>query len=388
MRRIAYLTNIPSPYRADMIRAWASENPGLRISVFYTDADDQGRGWSVAPIDEGVAEARLPIIASFRKYGKLNRRLWAMVRAHDVVMIGGFEQASYLVAALFARILGKPVILLFDGFSPARFGTEPRPILALKRLTARLSNGFFANGTVGRRYLTEEIGVAPTAPIRNQFLSHAPAPIEQARQRLAGTSKDGVRRRLGIAAGDRPVLMSCGYLIARKRIDLVIAAIARLPEPERPLLLIVGGGPLADALKAQAARVGVESHFAGFQQADALSEYYFAADALVLASSDDPWGLVVNEAMSAGLPVIASDACGAALDMIESANGFVFATGDVDSLAIALRALLRADLGAMGAASRALVAEWTAVHSAQNLGKIVADVMAGRGFSARSRNMK
>ncbi len=386
--RVAYLTNIPSPYRAVMIRAWAQQNPNLRLSVFYTDADDQGRGWSVEPIGEGVAEQRLPIVASIKKYGKLNRRLWEMVRAHDVIMIGGFEQASYLVAALLARAAGKPVILLFDGFSPARFGTEPLPIVALKRFTAYLSNGFFANGTVGRRYLTEQIGVPRASPIYNQFLSHSQAPIEQARRTLAEMDKDAVRRKLGIGPTDRPIVMSCGYLIQRKRNDLIVAAIARMPEPERPLLLVVGSGPLTDALQAQAMRQGVETHFAGFRQGSALAEYYFAADALVLASSDDPWGLVVNEAMSAGLPIVASDACGAALDLVQDGiNGFVFATGQAESLERALSGLLRSDRASMGAASQSMIASWTPLQSAQNLGSIVAIVTQGRAI-VRSKGLK
>ena len=234
-RRLAYLTNIPSPYRAVMIRAWAALNPDLAISVFYTDPDDQGRNWAADAIGGGVREIRLPVLASLGRYGKLNRSLVRMVRNHDVIMIGGFEQASYLAAAVLARIMAKPVILLSDGFSPARFGTESAPILALKRVTARFADGFFANGVVGARYLREQIGVGADRPIRNQFLSHSDLPIQQARDSLSGVTKAQIRQRLGRQAdGDRSVLLSCGYLIRRKRNDLVIDAIARLPAGMQP----------------------------------------------------------------------------------------------------------------------------------------------------------
>lgn len=360
-----------------MVRAWARFNPRLAISVFYTDPDDQGRGWEADSIGHGVIETRLPGLAAIRKYGKLNRGLLAMVRDHDIIMIGGFEQASYLVTALLAKMAGKPVILLFDGFSPARFGREPAPILALKRFTARLADGLFANGTTGARYLREQLGIPADRPIRNQFLSHRQAPLDAARDMMTGLDKAQIRHLLGIPNDGRRVLMTCGYLIQRKRIDLVIDAIARQPMEDRPLLLIVGDGELASNLSEQAARLGVPAYFTGFKLGRDLMAYYLAADAFVLASSDDPWGLVINEAMSSGLPIIASDACGAVLDLVQDGvNGFTFRTGDVDSMSTALIQLQEADLAAMSLASREMIAEWTPRHSATSLGQAVADATA------------
>ncbi len=376
-RSLAYITNIPTPYRRDMIAAWAKGNPDLAISVFYTDADDQGRGWDVPPVGGDVIERRLPIVLDVRKYGKLNRQLRRVVTDHDIVMIGGFEQASYLVAAMWAKVIGRPVILLFDGFSPARFGRESRPVMALKRMTARLADGFFANGTVGERYLREQVGVGDDKPLRNQYLSHADAAIAAARDRWRGLSPDAVRRQLDIPLAG-PVLLSCGYLIDRKRIDTTIDAIAALPSDRRPALLVVGFGPLAAALEAQARDRGVRAHFAGFKQADALADYYFAADAMVLSSNDDPWGLVVNEAMSAGLPVVVSDACGAAPDLVrDGVTGYVFQAGQAASLAQALDRLLASNLREMGEQAQALIRDWTPAQSARNLGKLVAAIDAG-----------
>lgn len=359
-----------------MIRAWVRDNPDICISVFYTDSDDQGRGWEAEQIRGGVKEERLPIIASLKRYGKLNCGLSKMVHEHDVVMIGGFEQASYLVAALLAKKANKPVILLFDGFSPRRFGREAKVVLALKRFTAHLAKGFFVNGTVGANYLREQVKIASDRPVYNQYLSHRDGPIEEARQMFAGLSKEEIQASLGIDAGGRRVLVACGYLIERKRLDLVIDAIAHLPAAERPLLLVVGSGGLEGALRTRAERANVPVHFAGFKLGRDLAAHYFAADALVLSSSDDPWGLVVNEAMSAGLPVLVSDACGVALDLVhDQVNGYTFRSGDAEELAEKLVLLLDSDLAAKGLASRKIIADWTPAHSARNLGTIVAEVM-------------
>lgn len=374
--RVAYLTNIPTPYRVDMVEKWTRVNPNLSIAVYYTDDSDQGRGWSVRSIG-GVAESRLPIALNLGRYGKLNRCLWMMVRETDVVMIGGFEQASYLASALFARLMGKPVILLFDGFSPARFHHESVLIVALKWLTAKLCNSFFANGKVGRRYLEECIGVNPRKPIFNQFLSHDDEYIAKARDQFEGLGKVEICGRLGLPTG-RPILLSCGYLIRRKRVDLVIEALARIPLERRPLLLIVGSGPLRESLERQATHHGVDTHFTGFKQGVELAQCYFASDAMVLASEDDPWGLVVNEAMSAGLPVVVSDACGAAEDLVvEGRNGFVFRNMDVSALADSLERLMASDMTLMGHASREMIQGWTSQRSAANLALCV-DAAIGR----------
>src|SRR6218665_998317 len=95
--KIAYLTNIPSPYRITMMEAWATELGKNRISLttYYTDEGDQGRGWAVRPT-QGIGEIRLKTILSVPNYGRLNAGLFRMVRDNDVVVIGGFEQASYL----------------------------------------------------------------------------------------------------------------------------------------------------------------------------------------------------------------------------------------------------------------------------------------------------
>ncbi|MDO9106965.1 MAG: glycosyltransferase [Methylovulum sp.] len=384
-RSLAYITNIPTPYRVEMVEVWARLNPQLAISVFYTDQTDQGRGWNCGPI-KGVSEHRLMNLGQLPKYGKINFGLLDLVRNHDVIMIGGFEEASYLISAVLSKVLGKPVILLFDGFSPARFDTEWFSVRWLKRITASFCNAFFANGEVSRRYLDQHLCVVRGKPIFNQYLSHSDYYISEARQQLTGLGKRDIQTRLGLVT-ERTVLLCCGYLIQRKRIDLVIEAISLLPEPSRPLLLIVGMGGLADILAQQAASGGVQTHFAGFKQQVELATYYFAADALVLASEDDPWGLVVNEAMSAGLPVIVSDACGAAFDLVrEGQNGFVFPNRDAKALSRVIEQLLDSDLFALGATSRMMIQQWTAEHSARSLGRcLVAVVGEDAGIEPKDR---
>jgi glycosyltransferase involved in cell wall biosynthesis len=367
---IAYLTNISSPYRVAMVEAWVGAlGRDFDLTVYYTDKGDQGRGWGVHSI-EGAREVRLATIVSIPKYGKLNTGLLKLVRAHDLIIIGGFEQASYLVAAILARLLRKKVILLFDGFSPSRFDGERLAVRWIKHVTAGLCHAYFANGTVGARYL-KRLNVPPEA-IYNQYLSVSTREIDCA----AGIDREEVRRRFDLPAKVRLVAF-CGYLIERKRLDLLIEAVNRIPAAERPAVVVIGSGPLRTAVSTLAEKLGVNARFVGFHDSAGLAQLYRAVDLLVLPSSDDPWGLVVNEAMAANLPVIVSDACGCAEDLvIPNRNGFVFRNGDAEHLAECLRQALAADLEEMGRSSRCIIDQWTPAHSGRSLAACVAHVLA------------
>ena len=102
-------------------------------------------------------------------------------------------------------------------------------------------------------------------------------------------------------------------------------------------LVLVGGGALEEGLRQQAAPLGARVRFLGFQQMEKLPSYYALASALVLPSVSESWGLVVNEAMSAGLPVILSGQCGCVTDLVfPGVNGAVVDHQDPHSLADAL----------------------------------------------------
>jgi glycosyltransferase involved in cell wall biosynthesis len=191
-------------------------------------------------------------------------------------------------------------------------------------------------------------------------------------------SKADIRQSLGLPP-ESQILLFCGYLIPRKRIDLIIAAASRYAPDRRPVVLVVGRGPLRSALQDLAARLGVIAVFAGFCQGEALADFYLASDVLVLPSDDEPWGLVINEAMAAGLPVICSDACGAAGDLVEDgANGYVFRSGSASSLYEQLSRLDEKDPAVPQEASRALIRSWTPARSAQSLAQCVTYVTEHR----------
>jgi glycosyltransferase involved in cell wall biosynthesis len=146
-----------------------------------------------------------------------------------------------------------------------------------------------------------------------------------------------VRRDLNIA-DNQVVLIFSGKLSYRKGVDLILAAIQRLPleTQAKVVVLFLGSGELQPQLTHQAqAMVNTEVHFLGFQNQTALSPYYHGADLLILPSRySETWGLVVNEALHHGLPCLVSDAVGCAPDLIKPGQtGNLFRAGSIEHLA-------------------------------------------------------
>lgn len=137
-------------------------------------------------------------------------------------------------------------------------------------------------------------------------------------------------------------------------------------------LVIVGDGELRSLLEARIAKLGLESkiHLPGFKQYDELPFYYGHACAYVQASIRDTWALAINEAMASGLPVLVSNMCGCAQDLVrDGVNGFTFDPQDTKLLA-ELMGKISSDVelrNKMGQASREIISNWTPEVFAENL---------------------
>ncbi|MCL6622781.1 MAG: glycosyltransferase [Syntrophobacterales bacterium] len=146
-------------------------------------------------------------------------------------------------------------------------------------------------------------------------------------------------------------------------------------------LVLCGSGPLETRLRREVQDLNLSGVvFAGFRQVEELPIFYGLAQAFIMPSShSEQWGLVVNEAMASGLPVLVSKACGCARDLVqEGVNGFTFDPYDVEGLArlILMMSSGEVDLGAMGEASRQIIANWTPEVFAENLFKAIEAAIA------------
>jgi len=164
----------------------------------------------------------------------------------------------------------------------------------------------------------------------------------------------------GEEKGVRTFLFS-GSLIERKGVDLLAAAFVRLAqEVSHVRLRIVGEGDLRESLVHTLWPVSERVEFAGFRDWEQLPSEYARADVLCVPSRYDGWGLVVPEGLAAGLPVIATDRMGAALEFVECGrNGWLIRAGDQEPLLEAMREGAVSELGEFGRRARESVSEHT-----------------------------
>ena len=178
---------------------------------------------------------------------------------------------------------------------------------------------------------------------------------------------------------ERTFLFS-GSLIARKGVDLVAGAFVRLAqEVSNVRLRIVGDGELRESMMRTLRPVSERVEFVGFRDWDELPQEYAAADVLCVPSRYDGWGLVVPEGLAAGLPVIATDRMGAALEFVESGrNGWLIRAGDEEALLKAMREAALMPLGELSCRARESVCEHTLRHGASRFVEYAQEVIAQR----------
>lgn len=174
----------------------------------------------------------------------------------------------------------------------------------------------------------------------------------------------------------RSYFLFVGRFIPEKNLELLIAAYARYANQAGEKawsMVLCGSGPLESLLRASVEAAGVADRvrFVGFLQYEDIPILYGLAEAVVLPSVSETWGLVVNEAMAAGLPVLVSARCGCTPDLIRRGeNGFSFEPADLGALTARLEDIARLDDEqrlAMGRRSREIVATYSPVEFARGL---------------------
>ena len=294
------------------------------------------------------------------------------IRPRAVLLIG-YSLALYRAAFWHAQRLRLPVLFRAEVTDHAQARGRIKSVLrdqALRFLYLRCSALLY----IGQRSQTHYRRLG--CPDEKLFFSPycvdtTPFQLDEAaRERLRSTTRAELH-----LADDQHAILFCGKLSARKGPDLALQAIRRVPTDlrERTTLVFLGDGEMRFALQTLASEPpAVAVRFLGFQNQQMLSQYYHAADLLVLPSRQgETWGLVVNEALHHGIPCLVSDAVGCAPDLIQAGiTGETFQSGQVDDLTGALmRALQIPDGEAYRARCRQHVEGYTVARAAEGIAR-------------------
>jgi len=373
--RIAFLHTHPIQYMAPLYQYLNRQWEGRVTALYLADYSirggaDRGFGrrvqWDIDLL-EGYearfvrgAEARgeparfLSIIAPW---------LWRDIRSGGIaaLIVHGHTPAAMLLAAAAAKMSRIPVLMRCETHLGLRRS-------GLKRLLRRPFIGslyrqfdaILAIGSANRAFYlamgipADRIFMMPYAVDNHRFI---------AASRLSASERSEIRASLGVG-DDRPIILYAAKLQPRKRPDDLLRAAASLNKERVPFqLVMVGSGEMEPRLCAMARQLGLTNvRFIGFINQSAMPRYYGASDVFVLPSIDEPWGLAINEAMCAGLPIVASSELGCIPDLVrDRGNGLVFQAGNIAALADALRLLIaNAQLRErMGKVSRDIIARWS-----------------------------
>ena len=373
--RLVYLVTHPIQYQAPLLRLLNAQ-PDIDLTVLF-QSDQTIRSfrdtgflsvikWDV-PLIEGYRHEFLPAFGSRARVTKWLPISYGIVKRlrqgnFDILWIYGYARWFNWVAIIAAWKASIP-ILIRDEATP--ISTHRGAVKALLKkpffaLLDRLCAGFLAIGTLNRQYYLQN-GIAAarifSVPycVDNDYFANL--------ARDAAAKRDEFRGRLGLEPG-RSVILFASKFEPRKRPGDLLRAFKRMivdvKGGPKPYLLFVGDGELRAEIEAEARPLAEDVRFLGFRNQSELPAFFDLCAVFVLPSEQEPWGLIVNEVMSAGRPVVVSDQVGCWPDLVrDGGNGYVYPCGNIDALAELLRKILQSsDAAAMGRASVDIMRRW------------------------------
>jgi glycosyltransferase involved in cell wall biosynthesis len=313
--RVGLLTNIPTPYRLPLFQL-LSKQPTISLDVAFNASSESNRLWQLPShfdfrytvLAGKTLALRHQDLTSYHINWGL--RKWIERGSFDVVIIGGWASLAQQMAVLLCRRRDIPVVLWSGSTAgePSLGRAITRPLV---HKLVKWSDAYIAYGTASKRYL-QALGAL------NDRIAVAPNTIDVNAWATTTTCAEVARLREGLGLTGRLVFLYVGQLIRRKGVDLLLSAFSQVRQHyPQCALVIAGAGPLEARLRRQADECGLDCvRFVGQIPYEQLPTYYSSADAVVLPSRSEVWGLTLNEAMAAARPVITTDVTGAAEDLV------------------------------------------------------------------------
>jgi glycosyltransferase involved in cell wall biosynthesis len=361
----------PAPYSTGLVRELRSAWPG-KLDVVYV-----GRNLSQVWANHS-SEAQ----AGFLPEGNVAALRYVLRRlsrsAYDLLHIAGWGHPILLGSMLAAAVRGIPIIAETD--TP-----PPRDEALWRRLSkAVLYPPLFALPT---RFLpagNQQAAYLRRYNVKDCYIVHGKMTVDTEEigafaSKFTAQNRAEFRLRYGIADSTKTVFLYLGRLEPFKGIQDLFDAFIRLRAQRNDIALTVAGSGSLEPFVRDAAASLRSVHYLGHLSGERVWEAYSAADVLVLPSRREPWGLVVNEAMAAGLPVIVTENVGCADDLVHhGVTGLIVKVGASDSLHSAMLELANNPTQRirMGEKARELISGWTLAEEARIIASAWRDALA------------
>ena len=334
--RCILLSEMLQPYRIPLFNLLA-ERDDLEFKVLPLSTKEANRQWEVdleaVRFDYEVLPSKDFYIRPLDWGLHLNRGVIQALEQFkpDVICGTGYVSPAYITAQRYAREQGCGYVL-WTGSTEKSSRIGKGPLRWLKRRFVGRSDSALAYGSAAKKLLVN-LGANPERIVAG----YNTVDIDVAARITEEASIESNYLSWREKYPKRNILF-IGQIIARKGLDSLIRAFARAAQPDLGLI-IVGDGALRNSIESQYENVP-NLFWEGYVQSHDMGRYFAASDVLAMPSEIEVWGLVVNEAMAAGLPVIATTCSGAAEDLIVNGdNGYAYESGDEDRLADLLKSV-------------------------------------------------
>lgn len=317
--RVLFVSNIPSPYRVNFFNE-LGKHCDLTVCFEGERATDRNVAWIPEAARNFTAVYLNGIRTDSDKF--LSFRLKKYLKEKwDYIIFGGYSTPTQMLGILYLRRKKIPFILEADG---GIISAENKLKFLIKKYFISSASAWFSSGEKTTDYFVH-YGADREKCYKYPFTSLMDVDIAKAKAERVVAKRNEIREKLNMR--EEKIVLSVGRFTYNagygKGYDFIMTS-AEKTIGESIGYYIVGDEPTQEFLNWKESKHLTNVHFVGFKKKSELAEYYLAADLFVLMTRSDVWGLVINEAMSYGLPIISTNMCVAACELVnEGSNGHV-----------------------------------------------------------------
>ena len=363
MKKILFITNIPAPYRIDFYNE-LGKYVDLTVLFEAKGASDQGIkfNWNYDKIEN--------FKAIFLSEGDIKERKvdWSIFKylkgnVYDEIVVTNYSYFTEMAAIIYLKMMHIPYYMETDGGIIREENVLKR---FYKRFLVRGAKGYFSPSKSSDEYL-KFYGAKENSIYRYPFTSLKEKDILKAP--VSKAEKELLRKKMSIK--EKFVILGVGQFIHRKGWDILLKA---ADEINVDCGIYIVGGKVGAEYKKLADEVKTPIYFLEFMGKEELAEHYKAADLFVLPTREDIWGLVINEALAYGVPVVTTDKCVAGLELIKNGeNGYIVPNEDKISLIKMCNKIAASDIEKMKFASLQIIKKYTIENMAREHIKILSE---------------